>query len=51
MAKKIIRFTETTKAKRVVVLTGILHKYYLTDLLNSYNNEQKFELIEQYSKN
>jgi hypothetical protein len=51
MAKNIIRFTDTTKAKRVVVFTGILHKYYLIDLLNSYNNEQNFEIIEQYFKN
>lgn len=51
MAKNIIRFSEMVKAKRVVVFTGILHKYYLIDLLNSHNNEQRFELIEQYFKN
>ena len=50
MARNIIRFTEISKAKKVVVLTGLLHKYYLIDLLNSYNNEQKYELVEYYEK-
>lgn len=50
MAKNIIMFTENIKAKRVVVFTGLLHKYILTDLLNSYNKEQKYELVEYFEK-
>lgn len=50
MAKNIIRFTDLVKAKKVVVFTGLLHKYILTDLLNSYNSEQKYELVEYFEK-
>lgn len=50
MSKNIVRFIEMTNSTKVVVLTGLLHKYYLLDLLNSYNNEQKFELVEYFDK-
>jgi hypothetical protein len=50
MAKNITMFTENIKAKRVVVFTGLLHKYILTDLLNSYNKEQQYELVEYFEK-
>ena len=50
MAKNIIRFADTYNAKTVVVFTGLLHKYILTDLLNSYNTEQKYELMEYFEK-
>lgn len=46
MTKNIVRFIEFTNAKKVVILTGLLHKYILTDLLNSYNTEGKYELVE-----
>jgi hypothetical protein len=50
MAKNIIRFADTNNAKTVVVFTGLLHKYILTDLLNSYNTGQKYELVEYFEK-
>lgn len=50
MSKNIIKFIEMTNAKKVVVLTGILHKYYLTDLLNSYSTQTKFEIVEYFDK-
>jgi len=48
MANNIINFTWVTNAKKVVVFTGLLHKPYLIDLLNSYNSEHKYELIEYF---
>ena len=50
MAKNIIRFTKMTKAKKVVVFTGLLHKYILKDLLNSYNSEEKYEVVEYFER-
>jgi hypothetical protein len=50
MAKNIINLTEKTNAKKVVVFTGLLHKYYLIDLLKAYDTEGKYELIEYYQK-
>lgn len=50
MVKNIIRFTALTQAKKVVVLTGLLHKYILTDLLNTYNSEKKYEIVEYFDK-
>ncbi len=50
MSKNIIKFIEMTKAKKVVVLTGILHKYYLLDLINAHNNESKYQIVEHFEK-
>lgn len=50
MVKNIIRFTERTQAKKVVVLTGLLHKYILTDILNTYNSEGKYAIVEYFDK-
>jgi hypothetical protein len=33
MAENIVSLVETTGCRRVVVLTGLLHRYYLEDLL------------------
>jgi len=48
MADNIIRFIEKTGAKKVVVFTGLLHKYYLTDTLGSGDNRQRYTLEEYY---
>jgi len=48
MAKNIITLVEKSASKTVVVLTGFLHKYYLIDLLNSYNSEMKYEIVEYF---
>jgi hypothetical protein len=50
MTNNILKYIERFKPKTVVVFTGLLHKYILTDLLNSYNQEQKYELIEYFEK-
>ena len=50
MSKNIIKMAENAKARKVVVFTGLLHKYSLTDSLNSYNTGWKFELIEYFEK-
>ena len=46
MAANILRFLRTTQASRAVVLTGLLHKYYLIDLLSPVAAENGFELVE-----
>lgn len=50
MTKNILKYIERFKPKKVVIFTGLLHKYFLTDLLYSYNKEQKFELVEYFEK-
>jgi hypothetical protein len=50
MTNNILKYIERFKPKTVVVFTGLLHKYILTDLLNSYNKEQKYALIEYFEK-
>jgi hypothetical protein len=50
MANNIINLIDMTKAKKVIVFTGLLHKYYIIDLLNSYNNEQQYQLVEYFEK-
>jgi hypothetical protein len=50
MTNNILKYIERFKPKTVVVFTGLLHKYILTDLLNSYNKEQKYALIEYFVK-
>lgn len=50
MTKNILRFSELTKARKVVVLTGLLHKYILKDLLSSSNTDGKYELVEYFEK-
>jgi hypothetical protein len=48
MTKNIIKYIERFKPKKVVVFTGLLHKYILTDLLNYYNNQQNYKLVEYF---
>jgi len=50
MAENVIKTSEMTKSKKVVVFTGLLHKYYLIDLLNMYNSEQKYEVVEYFEQ-
>ena len=50
MVENIIKLIWLANAKKVVVFTGLLHKYYLIDLLNSYKSEQKYELVEYFEK-
>jgi hypothetical protein len=50
MANNIIKLIGMTKAKRVVVFTGLLHKYSLTYLLNMYNYYKEYELVEYFQK-
>jgi hypothetical protein len=50
MTKNILGFSELTKARKVVVLTGLLHKYILKDLLSSSNTDGKYELVEYFEK-
>ncbi|MFN7823178.1 MAG: hypothetical protein ACK5PO_09520 [Bacteroidota bacterium] len=50
MAKNVIRFTELSKSKKTVILTGLLHKYILKDLLSSSNTDGKYELVEYFEK-
>ncbi|MGB4772860.1 MAG: hypothetical protein WBP58_15450 [Chitinophagaceae bacterium] len=46
MAKNILYFIERTKAKKVVVLTGLLHKPFLLDELNT--ETDKLVLVEYF---
>lgn len=46
MAANILRFLRTTQSQRVVVFTGLLHKYYLLDLLSPVAGSLGFELVE-----
>lgn len=48
MRNNIVKMTEMKKAKKVVVLTGLLHKYYLIDLLKELEDQFNFELVEYY---
>jgi hypothetical protein len=48
MCNNILQILQTVKAKKMVVFTGLLHKYYLTDLLTAANNNFNFELVEYY---
>lgn len=50
MTNNILKYIKIFNPKTVVVFTGLLHKYILTDLLNSYNKGQKYELIEYFEK-
>jgi hypothetical protein len=50
MSKNIIAFIEKSASKNVVVFTGLLHKYYLIDLLNSYNSQAKYKIVEYFDK-
>jgi hypothetical protein len=50
MVNNILRFIEIKNAKRVVVFTGLLHKYCLTDLLTKRNTDSKIKLIEYYEE-
>lgn len=48
MRDNILKMMEMKKAKKVVVLTGLLHKYYLTDLLTAVKDQFNIELVEYY---
>jgi len=48
MRDNILKMMEMKKAKKVVVLTGLLHKYYLTDLLTEVKDQFNFELAAYY---
>jgi hypothetical protein len=48
MADNILNFIKKNKGKTIIVLTGLLHKYYLTDLLNPYEDKHNFKMIEFY---
>ena len=50
MAGNIINLTNLSKAKQVVILTGLLHKNILKDLLSSSNTDGKYELVEYFEK-
>jgi hypothetical protein len=50
MTKNILNYIEKFKPKSVVVFTGLLHKYILTDLLTSYNSEKNYKLVEYFEK-
>jgi hypothetical protein len=49
MVNNILRFTEMEKAKKVVILTGLLHKYYFIDNLQK-NTRNKIQLVEYYEE-
>ena len=46
MAENILRFIDNTKAKRVVVFTGILHKPYLSAQLSA--TQKKLHIVEYF---
>jgi len=48
MSKNILKFIQLKNAKTIVVLTGLLHKYYLIDLLELEKKENNIELLEFY---
>ena len=50
MARNIIKLIGLANAKKVVVFTGLLHKYSLIDLLNSYKSNQEYEIVEYFDK-
>ncbi len=49
MAKNIMEYIETYPGKRIVVLTGLLHKPYLIDLLNTSPQKNLFTIAEFYN--
>lgn len=48
MASNIIDYIKEFPAKRIVILTGLLHKYYLLDLLNQSHQKDLFKIVEFY---
>lgn len=48
MANNIIEYIQEYPGKRIVVLTGLLHKYYLMDLLHQAPQRHLFKVVEFY---
>jgi|GEM_PF-1703006 len=48
MSNNILKFIQLRNAKTIVVLTGLLHKYYLINLLEAAKKENNIELLEFY---
>lgn len=44
MSQNILDFISMYKGRKIIVLTGILHKYYLEDLLSKYQTNKEFKL-------
>lgn len=49
MAINILRHANEHKGKRIVVLTGVQHKYYLKELLSKYA-DGSYELLEYFNR-
>ncbi len=49
MVKNIIEFIQRTNAQKVVVLTGLLHKQFLIDGLNTETARDQLELVEYFN--
>jgi hypothetical protein len=48
MASNIIEYIQEYPGKRIVVLTGLFHKYYLMDLLFQVPQRDLFKVVEFY---
>jgi hypothetical protein len=48
MASNIIEYIQEYPGKRIVVLTGLLHKHYLMDLLHQSPLSDLFKVVEFY---
>jgi len=48
MANNILEYIHEYSGKRIVVLTGLFHKYYLMDLLNQAPQRDLFKVVEFY---
>jgi hypothetical protein len=48
MVKNIIQFIHSTKARKVVILTGLLHKPFLIDGLGALTVRDQLELEEYF---
>lgn len=48
MASNIIEYIQENPGKRIVVLTGLLHKHYLIDLLHQTPRRDLFKIVEFY---
>ncbi len=50
MANNIIEYIQAYPGKRIVVLTGLLHKHYLMDLLHQSPKSNLFKVVEFYDQ-
>lgn len=48
MASNIIDYIQEFPGKRIVILTGLLHKYFLLDLLKQSHQKDLFKIVEFY---